>query len=100
MVLKGEDLQEAEKLVQRAMNQDPARRSIYLDTLAYVYLYQGRFLEAITAVGKAQANLQPDSDILKDHLATTRDRINRAAQSGMIPSPPEPSQVFPSNGEK
>jgi tetratricopeptide (TPR) repeat protein len=96
MAVEGVRLSEAEALIGKAMSSDPSRWAVYFDTLAYLYLRQGRFKEAMSSIKEAEEHLSPDDDVLKAQLASMRDFINRAMESGATPPSFLPDAVYPS----
>lgn len=64
---RGLKLEEAEKLVERAVGLDPANGA-YLDSLGWVRFKQGRYHEALPQLSSA-AKLLPEDDAIWDHLA-------------------------------
>jgi tetratricopeptide (TPR) repeat protein len=57
---QNENLEEAEKLVEKALEATPEHRAYYLDTRGVVFLRQGRFAEAIAALTEALELLPAD----------------------------------------
>jgi Tfp pilus assembly protein PilF len=96
LTVEGVHLAEAEALIGMAMSSDPNRWSVYFDTLAYLYLRQGRFSEAMSSIGEAEEHLSPGDDILKAQLASMREFINRVMESGVNPPSSMPAAVYQS----
>jgi tetratricopeptide (TPR) repeat protein len=63
---RGENLDEAEALVKRALELTPNKGYI-LDSLGWVYYKQGRYDEAIEQLNRAAA-LEPDDPAIMEHL--------------------------------
>jgi Tfp pilus assembly protein PilF len=85
-LLGGRRLEEAERLARGALERSGVLRPYVLETLASVYLQQGRYREATEAVDEAQKIVAPDSPVLQERLAQLRRHLNllspeaRAAQ--------------------
>ena len=60
-------LNEAEKLIQRALQMDP-ENGFYLDSLGWVDYRQGKAKEAIEYIRRAIRAMNSDDSILRDHL--------------------------------
>jgi tetratricopeptide (TPR) repeat protein len=76
-VIQGIHFSEAEGLIRKAMYADPGRVSVYLDTMAYLYLRQERFDEALNTLKAAENLLPPGDETLAAELANTRTVISR-----------------------
>lgn len=72
-------LPEAEALAQDALGQGGPLRPYILDTLANIYLRQGRYADAAAALDQAEAATPESSRLVRDHLLATRDSIRVAA---------------------
>ncbi len=94
MVVQGVHLNEAESLIGKAMSSDPRRWSVYFDTLAYLYLRQGRFSEAMSSIKEAEEYLSPEDETLRAQLISTRDLINRTMESGVNPPSSVPAASY------
>ncbi|MDD5209140.1 MAG: tetratricopeptide repeat protein [Elusimicrobiales bacterium] len=90
-------LTEAEALGLQALQNAGALRPYVLDTLANIFLRQGRCAEAAAAIDKAEAGTPADNGPVRGQLLETRNNIasNQAKQScdsdrgsGMTASPP------------
>jgi tetratricopeptide (TPR) repeat protein len=80
---RGDHLDEAERLAVRALEQSGPLRPYVLDTLAHIYMRQGRAQEAIAALEEAdKAALQEDT-ILHDRLAQSRRELTREPSLGL-----------------
>ncbi len=76
---RNDGLPEAEALAQDALRQAGAFRPYIQDTLANIYLREGRYADAAAAIGEAEAATPPDSHLVRDQLLVTRDSIKAAA---------------------
>ena len=94
LTVEGVHLAEAEALIGRAMSSDPNRWSVYFDTLAYLYLRQGRFSEAMSSIKEAEEHLSPDNETLRAQLISTRELINRTMESGVNPPSSVPAASY------
>lgn len=72
---RGQKLDEAVTLIQRALAVDPSSPS-YLDSLGWAYLKQGKTLEAIDPLERA-TRLAESSSLLQDHLASAYFAVKR-----------------------
>ncbi|MDC4223927.1 MAG: tetratricopeptide repeat protein [Candidatus Manganitrophus sp.] len=73
-LVEGRDLLEAERLVQQAIEIDPARKSYYLDTLAAIYLARADYEPALAAYREAEAFAPSDLFLLKQ-LSERQDHV-------------------------
>ena len=89
-------LAEAEALALQALPNAGALRPYVLDTLANVFLRQGRYAEAETAIDKAEAGTPADNAPVRSQLLETRKNItsaraeasdNSGRESGMKAAP-------------
>ena len=64
---KNMKLDEAEDLVERALELDP-ENGYYLDSLGWVYYRQGNGEDAVDYIERALLNMPSDDAILRDHL--------------------------------
>jgi tetratricopeptide (TPR) repeat protein len=76
---RGERLDEAERLATDALEQGGVLRPYAFDTLATLYLRQGRYKEAEAVLDRAQTSISPDKTILHERLAQLRRELNTAS---------------------
>jgi tetratricopeptide (TPR) repeat protein len=76
----GKNLDEAEKLIKKALDAEPDNGA-YLDSLGWVYYKQGRFPEAVTYLEKALRSPDGDSAEVIVHVADALYRAGRAAEA-------------------
>lgn len=76
---RGERLDEAVDLLQRALKIEPENAS-FLDSLGWAYLRQGRLELAEGPLSSAAARL-PDNSVIQDHLGDLRFRQKRFAEA-------------------
>lgn len=69
---RGERLEEAELLARKALEQGGPLRPYVLDTLAGIYVRQGRYREAKAALDDAEALAPLENNILRERLAALR----------------------------
>jgi tetratricopeptide (TPR) repeat protein len=74
---KGENLDEALKMVSRALELDPGNAA-YLDSLGWVYFQKGQFPQAVEQLSKA-ARLLPGDGTVQEHLG---DALRAAGKVG------------------
>ena len=72
---RGENLEEAEKLVKRALELKPDD-GFYLDSLGWIQFQSGRFDEALVTLEKA-AKIVPDEGVIWEHLADVLEKKGR-----------------------
>lgn len=72
---RGTSLGEAERLALRALTQKGPLQPYVLDTLAQVYVRQGRYEEAVTALDEAEATAPAHDKILHERLLRLRNQI-------------------------
>jgi Flp pilus assembly protein TadD len=73
---KGERLDETERLARHALNQDTNLRPYIHETLATLYVRQGRLEEAQRAIDEAEATLAPEQIALQERLRELQHEIN------------------------
>jgi tetratricopeptide (TPR) repeat protein len=71
----GKDLDLAEQRAQMALKQGGPLRPYVLDTLATIYIQEGRYPEAKKALDDAVSVASPDNRPLRDQLAKTRAKL-------------------------
>jgi len=80
LVEKGKDLEEAERLVSRALEIDPDSGA-YLDSLGWLYFHRGDYQRAVDTLERA-ASLEPDEPLIIEHLGDAYRRTSKNAQAG------------------
>ena len=83
---KGEQLDETERLARHALKQKTNLRPYIQETLATLYVQQGRLEEAQLAIDEAEATLRPEHIALQERLSELRNEI--ASQQSLMPTPP------------
>ncbi len=73
---KGEKLEETERLAKLALNQDSNLRPYIQETLATLYVKQGRLEEAQIALKEAEAIVRPGHSALQERLRKLRHEID------------------------
>jgi Flp pilus assembly protein TadD len=81
---RGERFDEIERLARHALQQDSHLTPYIYETLATLYVKQGRLGEAQAAAGQAEASIMPMDKPLQDRLAELRRDI--AGHSSPMPS--------------
>lgn len=78
---RGENLEEAERLVRRALAADP-ENGAYLDSLGWTLFRQGRFEDAINELLAASSRLgsEPDS-VVFEHIGDTYEKLGKSAEA-------------------
>ena len=76
---RGNSLDEAVSLIQRALKVDPDNAS-YLDSLGWAYFQQGKFDLADPPLSAAAGRL-PKNSVIQDHLGDLRLKQNRRAEA-------------------
>jgi len=69
---RGDQLDEAERLARQALEQGGALRPYVLETLARIYMRQGRDREAEAALDEAEALAPPENTALRERVAESR----------------------------
>ena len=78
---KGRNLNEAERFMHRALEQEPDNAA-YLDSLGWVLYQQGRYQEALPQLERAVALSAEESDpAVHEHLGDVYDKIGRRADA-------------------
>jgi Flp pilus assembly protein TadD len=80
LVDKGKDLDEAERLVMRALELDPDSGA-FLDSLGWLYFHRGDYQRAVDTLERA-ASLEPDEPLIIEHLGDAYRRTSKNAQAG------------------
>jgi len=78
---RGENLEEAEQLVRRALASDP-ENGAYLDSLGWTLFRQGRYEDALNELLAASARLssEPDS-VVFEHIGDTCEKLGKSAEA-------------------
>jgi tetratricopeptide (TPR) repeat protein len=91
---RGDNLEEAERLAARALQGSGPLRPYVLDTLAHIYIRQGRDQEAMAALNEAEKAAPRDDTILHERLAQARRELagnpgkaGKPASSSREPTP-------------
>ncbi|MCE9672723.1 tetratricopeptide repeat protein [Myxococcus stipitatus] len=79
LALAGKDLDEAERLVLRALELRPDTGA-YLDSLGWVYFRRGDLPRAVDALERA-STLSPDEPVILEHLGDAYQRAARGAEA-------------------
>lgn len=74
-LLRGTRLKLAEHLAKTALEASGPYRSYVLDTLANVYMRQGRIAEAKLALDEAERGVHPMNELLRAHIAQSRRQL-------------------------
>jgi Flp pilus assembly protein TadD len=74
-LVRGSRLDRAEKLAKTALEAAGPFRPYVLDTLANVYMRQGRFTEAQSTLDEADKACAPTNKLLREHLAQSRRQL-------------------------
>ncbi len=72
---RGANLAEAERLVRQALTQGGPLRPYALDTLAHIYMRQGRYQEAKAALEEAEAMTPSMNEILHERIVQSRQEL-------------------------
>lgn len=71
-LVRGSRLEYAETLAKTALKQAGPFRPYVLDTLANVYIREGRYPQAKDALDEAERSCGPENGLLREHLAHSR----------------------------
>lgn len=74
-LVRNSRLETAEKLVKTALRSAGPFRPYVLDTLANVYMRQGRFPDAKAVLDEAEKSCAPSNTLLREHLAQSRRQL-------------------------
>ena len=80
---RAKKLREAEALVQKAIEMDPPRRAVYLDTLGAIYLARGDYLAALDSYKTAERIVLEGSPLqsqLRAHRKQVEDQLKKQAE--------------------
>jgi len=72
---RGESLDEAERLARQALAQRGQLRPYVLDTLAHIYVLQGRYKEAKAVLEEAEAVAPSENRVLHGRLVQLREQL-------------------------
>lgn len=75
---RGQNLTEAERLARQALTQGGPLRPYVLDTMAHIYMRQGRYREAKAALEEAEAMTPSANEILHERLVQSRRELATA----------------------
>ena len=79
-VERNENLEEAGKLIRRALEMEPGNGA-YLDSLGWLYFRQSKYEEALTELLRA-AEALPESDaVVFEHIGDTYEKLGRQAEA-------------------
>ena len=73
------DLEEAERLIQRALSLDP-NDGFYVDSLGWVYFQRGEYMKAVEQLERA-VELTGDDPTINEHLADAYREIGRESEA-------------------
>ncbi len=93
-LVRGSNLQEAERLALRALAQKGPLQPYVLDTLAHVYARQGRYKEAVAALEEAEAAAPSQDKILHEHLIKLRNQLVNIHSQAEHPTMDSPAGFF------
>lgn len=82
---RGDQLDEAERLAKSALAQEGALRPYILDTLARIYMRQGRYQEAKATLEEAETTAPIENKLLHERLAQSQRELTAA-----LPAPTKP----------
>jgi tetratricopeptide (TPR) repeat protein len=77
---RGENLDEAEAMIQRALQADPDNGA-YLDSLGWVYFQKGSYDRALVELLRAAELLKEDDAVVFEHIGDTCDKLGKTAES-------------------
>ena len=77
---RNENLDEAEVLIRRAVEQEP-ENGAYLDSVGWVYFKKGLHAQALKALLRAAELLKEDDAVVFDHIGDTFDKLGRTAEA-------------------
>ena len=82
----GKNLDEAERLARRALNQESPHKAYFWETLAGIHLRQGRLAEAQADLILAGSTAPAEDQALKEKIAQTNKQITEAVQRKTSPN--------------
>ena len=77
---RGENLDEAEVLIRRCVEEDP-ENGAYLDSLGWVYFKKGLHAQALKALLHAAELLKEDDAVVFDHIGEAFEKLGRTAEA-------------------
>ena len=77
---RGENLDEAEVLIRRCVEEDP-ENGAYLDSLGWVYFKKGLHAQALKALLRAAELLKEDDAVVFDHIGEAFEKLGRTAEA-------------------
>ncbi|MCX6969886.1 MAG: tetratricopeptide repeat protein [Verrucomicrobia bacterium] len=77
---RGENLDEAEALIRRAVESDP-ENGAYLDSLGWVYFKKGLHAQALKELLRAEEFLKADDATVFDHIGDACEKLGRTADA-------------------
>lgn len=85
-ILRGEGLDDADRLIQRALESDPGHRAFYLDTRANLLLKKGQIEPALQASREAEAAPGSDHPAFREAHAETLRLLEEARAAAAAPA--------------
>jgi Tfp pilus assembly protein PilF len=77
---RGENLDEAEVLIRRALELDPGNGA-YMDSLGWVFYRQGRHEEALVELLRASEALEEPDPVVFDHIGDVYGKLGQTAKA-------------------
>ena len=77
---RGENLDEALQLIQRALESEPDNGA-YLDTLGWIYFRQGKFHEALGELLRAAERISAPDAVVYEHIGDTYEKLGKSAEA-------------------
>lgn len=77
---RGENLDEAEALVRRALERD-SDNGAYIDTLGWVFFRQGKYSEALAEFQRAASLLETPDPVIFEHIGDTCEKLGNTAEA-------------------
>jgi tetratricopeptide (TPR) repeat protein len=77
---RGENLEEAGKYIQRAVDAEPGNGA-YLDSLGWLHYKTGEFQRALEELLRAAQNLKTEDAVVYDHIGDTFSKLGNTAQA-------------------
>ena len=78
----GQNLTEAERLVQHALRIDP-ENAAYRDSLGWVWFKQGRYTEALAELLRAAETISSPDPVIFEHIGDTYEKLGKIAEAVM-----------------